>query len=63
MRRLDDGKNTKDGKPGNVCQYLAATDEERQKNLSLFRVWVGNWALKRWAEITEEEMNSIKILY
>lgn len=63
MRRLDDGKNTKDGKPGNMYQYLGATDEERQENLSLFRVWVGNWTLKRWAEITKEEMNSIKVLY
>jgi hypothetical protein len=39
---LDDGKNTKDGKPGNMYQYLGATEDERQKNLKLFKKWVGN---------------------
>jgi hypothetical protein len=63
MRRLDDGKNAGDGKPGNMYQYLGATDEERQKNLGLFRAWVGNWTLKRWAEITKEEMNGIHVTY
>ncbi|MCK7501111.1 MAG: hypothetical protein MZW92_71545 [Comamonadaceae bacterium] len=53
MRRLDDGKNTKDGKPGNMLQYLGASDEERLKNLGLFKAWVGNWTLKRWPEITK----------
>lgn len=47
MRRLDDGENTKDGKPGNMYRYLGATEEERQKNLKLFKEWVGNWTLKR----------------
>ena len=63
MRRLDDGKNTKDGKPGNMYQYLGATEEERQKNLSLFKGWVGNWTLKRWSEVTKEELNGIKVKY
>lgn len=26
MRRLDDGKNTKDGKPGNMYPYLGVTE-------------------------------------
>lgn len=63
MRRLDDGKNAKDGKPGNMYQHLGNTDEERQKNLRLFREWVGNWVLKKWPEITKEEMNGIKVAY
>lgn len=63
MRRLDDGKSTKDRKPGNMYQYLGATEEERQKNLKLFKEWVGNWTLKRWPEITKEEMNGIKVKY
>ncbi len=63
MRRLDDGKNTKDGKPGNMYQHLGATEEERQKNLKIFKDWVGNWILKRWPEITKEEMNGIKVKY
>lgn len=63
MRRLDDGKNAKDGKPGNMYKYLGADEDERQKNLKLFKGWVGNWVLKRWADITKEEMNGIKVKY
>ncbi len=63
MRRLDDGRNTKDGKPGNMYQHLGATEEERQKNLASFKAWVGNWTLKRWADITKEDMNGIKVKY
>ncbi|MGC8872694.1 MAG: hypothetical protein ACP5QC_07490 [Caldimicrobium sp.] len=50
-------------KPGNMYQYLGTSEEERQKNLKLFKEWVGNWILKRWTEITKEEMNSIKVRY
>ncbi len=63
MRRLDDGKNTKDGKPGNMYQYLGATEEERQKNIDLFKGWIGNWILKRWSDATKEELNGIKVKY
>lgn len=63
MRRLDDGVNTKDRKPGNMYQYLGADDAERQKNLKLFRDWVGNWTLKRFPELTKEDLAGIKITY
>lgn len=63
MRRLDDGKNTKDGKPGNMYQHLGASEDERQKNLALFKEWVGNWTLKRWPEITKEDLNGLKLKY
>jgi hypothetical protein len=63
MRRLDDGANTKDNKPGNMYQYLGADDAERQKNLKLFRGWVGNWTLKRLPELTKEDLNNIKVKY
>ena len=63
MRRLDDGKSTKEGKAGNMYQYLGSTDEERQKNLALFKEWVGNWNLKRWADVTKEDMNGLKVKY
>lgn len=56
MRRLDDGKNTKDGKPGNMYQYLGGTEEERQNNFSLFKQWVGLWTLKRLPELTNQEI-------
>lgn len=63
MRRLDDGKNTKDGKPGNMYRYLGNTDDERRQNLERFRAWVGNWSLKRWADVTKEDLSGIKVAY
>ncbi len=63
MRRLDDGKNTKDGKPGNMYVYLGQTEEQRQRNLSIFKGWVGNWSLKRWSEISKEELEAMKLAY
>jgi hypothetical protein len=63
MRRLDDGQNTKDGKPGNMYRNLGRTEEERQKNLAIFKEWVGNWTLKRWHEISKEELDRIKVKY
>lgn len=63
MRRLDDGKGAKDGKPGNMYQHLGATEEERQKNLGLFKAWVGNWSLKRLPDTTKEELTGIKVRY
>ncbi len=63
MRRLDDGKNAKDGKPGNMNKHLGKTDAEIAKNLAVFKAWVGNWTLKRWKEITKEELDGIKVAY
>ena len=71
MRRLDDGKNTSDGKPGNMYQNLGATEEERQKNLNLFKEWVGKdaWKLNRWEArgkvpaITKGDLDKIKVKY
>jgi len=59
MRRLDDGKNTGDKKPGNMHFYLGKDDEERQKNLKIFKGWVGLWSLKRRSELSEEELKKI----
>ncbi len=71
MRRLDDGKSVKGGKPGNMYQYLGANEEERQRNLNAFKEWVGKdaWTLKRWNArgdvpgITREELDKIKVKY
>jgi hypothetical protein len=60
MRRLDDGKNTKDGKPGNMHTHLGNTDPERSGNLETFKKWVGNWTLKRKKELSKEELEAIK---
>lgn len=65
MRRLDDGKNTKDGKPGNMYERLGNTEAERQANLRLFRQWVGEdaWTMKRPKEISKEELMKFKLAY
>jgi mono/diheme cytochrome c family protein len=59
MRRLDDGANTKDGKPGNMNKHLGDDDARRKANLALFKRWVGGWTLKRSAEISEAERKAI----
>jgi hypothetical protein len=65
MRRLDDGKNAKDGKPGNMYAYLGASDKERQENLNRFKTWMGKgtWSLKRRDAITTEELRRIEARY
>lgn len=65
MRRLDDGKHTKDGKPGNMYATLGVTEEERQKNLAFFKAWIGQeaWILKKQDAITKEELARIKAKY
>lgn len=62
MRRLDDGKNTSNGKPGNMYGYLGGTDEEKAKNLEVIKKWVGGWTLKRKKDISAEELKAIKAL-
>ena len=62
MRRLDDGKNTANGKPGNMYSYLGGTDEEKAKNLEAIKKWIGGWTLKRKKDISEEELKAIKAL-
>ena len=61
MRRLDDGSNTEDGNPGNMYVYLGATEEEREKNLAVFKKWVGHWTLKRADDLTEEDKEKFKL--
>ena len=71
MRRLDDGKSTADGMPGNMYENLGDDDEERQRNLKLFQAWVGQdaWNMKRWNArgdvpgITKEELSKLKLKY
>lgn len=65
MRRLDDGKNTKDGKPGNMYAFLGATEDERQNNLALFKAWIGTdaWILKKRDAISKEELARIEAKY
>jgi mono/diheme cytochrome c family protein len=59
MRRLDDGKNTKDGKPGNMYNYLGNNPAERSARLDTMKKWVGNWTLKRRKELSDAELKAI----
>ena len=63
MRRLDDGSSKSDKKAGNMYEYLGTTEAERKANLDIFKGWVGNWNLKRWKDVTKEELNTLKIKY
>lgn len=63
MRRLNDGKGSPEGKAGNMYAYLGGSEEERQRNLALLKEWVGGWTLKRWNEITKEELDAIRVPY
>jgi len=72
MRRLDDGSSAHaGGKPGNMHQYLGATDAERAANLKLVKAWVGDgaWNLNRWAArgdvpaVTKEQLQKIAVKY
>ncbi len=63
MRRLDDGKNTKSGKPGNMYSQLGDSEEERQKNLELFKAWIGEggWVLKKFNDLTREDLGKMRV--
>ena len=63
MRRLDDGANTKDRKPGNMYENLGADEAERQKNLSLFKAWVGEggWFLGKFKDLDKPTLMKMKV--
>jgi hypothetical protein len=71
MRRVDDGANTSDKKPGNMYKYLGESDTERQANLQMLKAWVGEgaWNLNRWSEkgdvpgITKAQLDKVKVQY
>lgn len=71
MRRLDDGKSVKNGKPGNMYMHLGSNDEARQKNLEIVKAWVGEggWNLNRFKArgdvpaITKEQLDKLKLKY
>lgn len=63
MRRLDDGANIKDNKPGNMYQHLGDSEVERQANLAPFKEWVGNWTLKKFDALTKDDLAGITTHY
>jgi hypothetical protein len=71
MRRLDDGTNTGNKKPGNMHKYLGETDSERAANLKLIKEWVGEdaWKLNRFKKrgdvpaASHEDMEKLKLKY
>jgi len=62
MRRLDDGKNTNEGKPGNMNKFLGGTEQERAANLTVIKDWVGGWTLKRKKDISADELKAIQAM-
>lgn len=71
MRRLDDGSNSAEKKPGNMYKRLGSNDAERAANLKVIKAWVGEdaWNLNRWTKrgevpaITKEQMDKLKLAY
>ena len=71
MRRLDDGKGSSAGKPGNMYTFLGADDKERSSNLAKIKAWLGEgaWNLNRWEKrgdtpgITKEQLDKVKAKY
>ncbi len=63
IRRLDDGTSRTDKKPGNMYEHLGATEAERKTNLNIFKNWVGSWNVKRWSNISKDELSAIKAKY
>ncbi len=71
MRRLDDGSNTPNKKPGNMYKHLGDSEPERVKNLATIKAWVGEggWNLNRWSArgdvpaVTKEQLNKLQLKY
>ncbi len=71
MRRLDDGANTADKKPGNMNKYLGETPAERAANLTIIKAWLGDggWNLNRWSKrgdvpaVTKEQLDKLALKY
>jgi hypothetical protein len=62
-RALDDGENTEDGKPGKMYERLGKNNEERQKNLEIFKKWIGHWSFSEWSDIKKEDIARMKLAY
>lgn len=63
MRRLDDGRGKADKIAGNMYEHLGETEADRAANLEKFKAWVGSWNLKRFKDVTKDELNALKISY
>ena len=63
MRRLDDGNSKADKVAGNMYEHLGDTEALRKSNLDIFKAWVGAWNLKRWKDVTKDELNALTIKF
>lgn len=71
MRRVDDGSNTADKKPGNMYKYLGESEVDRQANLKMLKGWIGEggWNLNRWVKrgevpgISKEQLDKVQVKY
>ena len=54
-----------------MYRYLGGDDQERQKNLALFKAWLGEggWNLNRWTArgdvpaVTKDQLDKLKLAY
>ena len=71
MRRLDNGANTPNKKPGNMYRNLGETEALRSANLNLIKAWVGEgaWNLNAWQKdgdvpaVSKEQLDRLKLKY
>lgn len=66
MRRLDDGSNHQEGKPGNMYEHLGEDASERERNHATFKAWLGGdeaWNPERWDDVTKEQLDALLLTY
>jgi hypothetical protein len=71
VRQLDDGQQNGKGKAGGMYLYLGEDEAERQKNLALFKAWLGPdaWRANHWQAkkdmpaITKQELEQLRLAY
>jgi len=63
IRRLDDGRIRKTGSQG-TCTSISAPPMKNGRQISpCSKDWIGTWNLKKWPDVTEEEMNGLRMDY
>ncbi|MFC1855455.1 cytochrome C [Thermodesulfobacteriota bacterium] len=56
---LDDGKNREEMTPGSMYQYLGETEDKRQKNLQMFKDWLGHWSTATRRTLEQQQTDNL----